>query len=147
MVESPSYIGEIKRFRDDLTSATQELEALHRHLPQALSKEELDELNHILKHLNETLKPSSMEKKSVAFEAMSEKIGKVLLAIQLFHNQNPQISEANRRNVEQAIVSLASSLSSALGKPDKNLRDLKKHRIGRRIEKVQEAKRTKEETF
>jgi hypothetical protein len=73
---------------------------------------------------------------------MKGTIERALAALALF--QGMSHSHLGRTGAEQAIVSLFASLSKELKDFDKNLRTLRKHKIGKRVgkvEKVSEAKK------
>jgi hypothetical protein len=71
---------------------------------------------------------------------MNQKIEKALAAIQAFQLYHPEKDLSGQRSVNQAITSLFSSLNAVLKKVNNNLKDLKKHRIGLRVEKTGESK-------
>jgi len=94
--------------------------------------------------LKSSLNPVIWEGKKTVFEGLfkgiDEKINNALNAIQVFHHQHPESDPKTQRNIEQAINSLAFTLRSVLNSFDKNLRDLKKHKIGQRVEKPSKSK-------
>jgi hypothetical protein len=127
MVERSPYIENVGQLIRDLDQATMKLEEINRK-PQAVSKQELNDLIKTLQNFNTILDPAFWEDKKLAF------------AIQLFQRYHPERDRTSQRNVDQAITSLFSALNSALNAFDKNLRDLKKYKIGRKVEKSGESK-------
>lgn len=140
MVERSPYVENAGQLIQDLEKATTHLEKISQK-PQDISKQELDDLIHALSHFNENLDPSFWGEKKLALEGISEKIEKALIASQLFQRISPEKDRSGQRNVDQQIVSLSSALTAALNTFDKNLRDLKKHKIGVKVEKASESKR------
>lgn len=138
MVERP-YVENVGQLMKDLDQATMKLEEINRK-PQAVSKQELNDLIKTLQHFNTTLDPDFWEEKKLAFEGMNEKIERALNAIQLFQRYHPEIDSSTQRNVNQAITSLFSALNSLLNDVNKNLMGLKKLKIGRKVEKSGESK-------
>lgn len=100
-----------------------------------ISPKEVKDLMKALDHVNSSLGTGGLKEKKVVPEEMNRSIEKALQAVALFHT-------AGTKNTQQAITSLFSSLTSSLKDFDKNLRNLKKHRIGRRVEKVTEGKKS-----
>ncbi len=98
-----------------------------------VSQNEIRELMTAIDHVNSALGSSGLKDKKVVPEEMNAKIEKALNAVAPFLT-------AGHKNAQQAITSLFSSLTSTLKDFDKNLRDLKKHRIGRRVEKASETR-------
>lgn len=139
MVERSPYVENMGLLIRDLDQATIKLEEINRK-PQAVSKKELDDLIKVLQEFNTTLDPAFWEEKKLVFEGMNEKIEKALNAIQLFQRYHPERDRSNQRNVDQAITSLFASLSTVLNTFDKNLRGLKKYKIGHKVEKSGESK-------
>lgn len=141
MVEQPSHIEGIGNLMRDLDQATKRLEEINKK-PQIASKQELTDLIHVLKQLNANLEPHVWRHKKFAQEGMNQKIEKALVAIQVFQLYHPEKDLSGQRSVNQAITSLFSSLNVVLKKVNNNLKDLKKHRIGLRVEKTGESKQT-----
>ena len=75
-------------------------------------------------------------------EEMKTSIEKALLAIQLFQSNQPGKDKSAQKNVDQAIISLFSSLSIEINALDKHLRNLGDYKIGRKVEKTSEGKRS-----
>jgi flagellar biosynthesis GTPase FlhF len=141
MVERSPYIEKMGLLVKDLNQATQQLEEISRK-PQA-TKQELTDLIKVLQHLNKTLDPRFWEEKKLAAEGMSASIERALAAVRLFQSTQPALgNRSGQRNVDQAIASLSSALTAALNTFDKNLRNLKDYKIGRKVEKTGESKHT-----
>lgn len=141
MVQRSPYTENLGLLMKDLDRATIKLEAINS-MPQQASKQEVNDLIKVLHDLNSTLDPSFWEDKKLAPEGMNEKIEKALHEIQHFQRRHPEHDRGGKRNVDQAITSLSSALKEALNVFDKNLRDLKKFKIGRRVEKIGESKQS-----
>lgn len=133
MVERSPQI-DVGQLMKDLDRATHTLETMS-HTPQTVSKQDLNNLIKVLQNVNANLGSSNLEAKKLVPEAMNIKIEKALTAILLFQRSHPEGSGVHR-NVDQAIVSLSSSLNAVLRTFDKNLRDLRKYKIGQRVEKI-----------
>ncbi len=141
MVQRSPYTENLGLLMKDLESATTKLEAINS-MPQIVSKQELNDLIVVLHHLNDTLDTSFWEDKKLVPEGMNEKIEKAFHEIQHFQRRHPDSNLSGKRNVDQAITSLSSALKEAVNTFDKNLRDLKKFKIGRRVEKSGESKQS-----
>lgn len=93
-----------------------------------------------LKHCNEMLSgeidPSFLDDKKFSPEKMKTSIANALAAIVLFQRMR-RTDKAVQKDVDQIIVALSANLSRF----DRQLEDLKKHKIGR---KVEESHRSKE---
>lgn len=134
MVERPAHIANINLFLQHLDKATDCLIAINQK-PDA-SNQELTDLNHLFENLNDAFAagPSFLGEKKIESEALSPTIEKALQAI--FQYQRL----VGRRNVEQAIISLSSALKETLNTLDKNLKNLRKIRIGKKLEKSGQSK-------
>ena len=138
MVEQSPYTS-VKQWVSDLDRATQKLENINNHL-LAMSEQELTELIDVFQQVNTSFDSSLLKDRTfVTPEGMNQKLEKILNAIQLFQRNHPTQDRSNQRNVDQAIASLVFSLRSAMTKFDKNLRDLKKYKIGQKVEKAEES--------
>lgn len=100
---------------------------------QAVSRQDLNELHNVLRQFNTQLDPRIWESKKIAPEEMSGTVEKALNALDLFKRN---------KNVEQAIASLYASMISDLNAFDKNLRDLKDLKLGKKVEKSSESRPT-----
>lgn len=139
MVERAPYTDNMRQLIKNLDHATEKLGRINSktHTP---SKQELTDLLSVLDDINSN-EPISWDTKTFSFEGMSQKLEKALLQIQLFQRKHPQEDRSGQRNVDQAIVSLSSSLKATRSKLDKELKDLRKlFRIGQRVEKPKESK-------
>lgn len=141
MVKSSPYSENVGLLMKDLDRATTHLEAINRKA-QGASKQELDALMGVLHDVNSTLDPRFWEDKKLAPEGMHDKIEKALNEVQALKRSHPEKDRAGQRNVDQAITSLSLALKEALDDFDKNLRDLKKYKIGQKVEKSGESKRS-----
>ncbi len=138
MVERSPYTQNVGRLLKDLNQATLKLEEISTK-PEA-TKQEINDLIKTLQHFNQILEPSSWEEKKLAPEEMSSSIEKALAAVQLFQSIQSKADRTGQRSVDQAIASLSSVLTLALNTFDKNLRNLKDYKIGRKVEKISESK-------
>lgn len=127
-------IGDLQ-FMVKLEAATKKLDNINQK-HQVISQQELHDLIEVFKPISD---PNFLADKKFASEGMSNKIEKALIAIALFQ-RNHASDRAAQRDVEQAITSLFSSLNSTLSKADKNLKNLKKHRIGQKVKESSESK-------
>ncbi len=105
-----------------------------------LSKQEIADLINRLEQFNQAIDPSTFweDKKPAMEEGMNQKIEKALHASILFQGKN--MVRAGQRNVDQAIVSLLSTLKAQLKRFDRNLRGLKEYKIGKKAEKSDKSK-------
>lgn len=131
MVDQSRYVGNVGSLKTDLDQAAAKLTEIGG--KNTISKKEINELSTILNHVNSNLDPTFWADKKLAPEDMNVTIEKALKALALFQT-------ATTKNVDQAIISLVSSLKSTLNAFDQNLRNLKDHKIGRRVEKTGESK-------
>lgn len=140
MVERPPSTENVSLLIKNLDQAKIVLEEIN-NKPQINSKQ-IDDLIRVLQNLKKNWHPSFWDDKKLATEGMDDKIETALAAIQLFQGRRHSEKEAGQRNVNQAITSLVSALNAALNTLDKerNLRDLKKYKIGQRVEKTGETK-------
>lgn len=97
-----------------------------------ISQNEMKALLKTLNQVNEHLDPTLRSAKKLAPDEVKA-IERALLAVALFQ-------KVDHRKVEPAITSIFSSLLSTLGSLDKGLKNLKKHRIGQRVEKISDSK-------
>lgn len=141
MVEQSPYMKTMGLLLRDLDQATAKLEAINTQ-SQTFSKQELNDLIHVLQHFNQTFDPAYWEDKKLVPEGMTQKIEKALVASQLFQTSHPTKDRSGQRNVDQAITSLVSALNAALNRFDKNLRNLKDIKFGQRVEKTGESKQS-----
>lgn len=141
MVERSPYTNNMSQLMKDLDQATSKMNHINSSKSASISSHDLTELMGVLNDLN-SVEPSFWGQKTFTSEGMNEKIEKALLQIQLFQRRLPANDRSGQRNVDQAIVSISSALKSALNRLDKNLRDIKKLRIGRKVEKSKESKET-----
>ena len=138
MVEQSPLVG---KFLEDLNRATNKIKELQKKPSQAISSKELDDLITHLKSFNTTLaKPSFLEEKKIAAEEMDEGIKKALDAIKIFQENQPEKNKAAHKNVSQAIISLFSALTAELNMLDTHLKNLKDHKIGRKVEGTHKSK-------
>ena len=107
-----------------------------------VSQNEIKELMSAIDHVNSALGSSGLKDKKVVPEEMNAKIEKALNAVAPFLTAGLKNPQQAITSAQQAIISFSSS-TQALKDFDKNLRDLKKHRIGRRVEKTTETKESK----
>ena len=130
MVDSSPFTHNSVQFEKELINLANQIEGVSRS-SKPLSESEIRELTNKIEAFNSTLNEGFWKDKKLSPEKSHSTIEKALLAIALFQG---------KRNIDQAIVSLTASLRSALLAFDKNLRDLKKIRIGRKISKSGESK-------
>lgn len=134
MVEQSRYVENVGSLHRDLQQATKELRAMSGN--QMISKQDIQGLMSTLQHVNANLDPSFWADKKPAPTEMKVAIENALAAVALFPKVAP-------KNAEQAITSLFSSLNSTMKDFDKNLKNLKKYKIGRKVEKTSETEATK----
>lgn len=140
MVGHPLPVGQLM---SSLDQASQEIHNLSKPTHTA-SSGELKKLIGVLEDCNASLNPNILQDKNLAPAQMKASIEKALLAVAIFNSNRPENNAAAQRSVNQATAGLFSALRSEVEKLDKNLRDIRKHRIGRRVEKVNESKDTKD---
>ena len=139
MVERSPYTDNPNQLITDLNQLTQKIEEVSG--PSAkLSEKELTELIGTLDDFNATFDESFWNEKKLVPEKADATIEKALKAVFLFQSTHPEKQGSGYRNVDQAIASLSSSLTSAIAAFDKNLKDLKKYKIGQKVEKTGESK-------
>lgn len=136
MVEQSRYVQNVTSLQNDLVKATTQLKEVSGN--KMISSQEIKALTTTLQNVNTNLDPTFWSDKNPAPTKMQGTIENALAALALFPKAPP-------KNAEQAIVSLFSSLTSTLRDFGKNLRDLKKYKIGQKVEKVDEAKPSKKE--
>lgn len=127
----------------ELVKSLDQAAAQMHHISQpthAASSGELKKLISVLEDCNASLNPNILHDKNLAPAQMKASIEKALAAVALFNLNRPEHSAAAERTVGQAIAGLFSALRSEVGKLDKNLRDIRKYRIGQRVEKSQRSK-------
>jgi len=145
MVEYSPNTKNIDQLIRDLDQATMQLEEINSK-PQLVSNREFNDLIKVWQNFNANLNPTIWGEKKFLFaemlEGMNEKLMKALNAIQVFQRLHP--GRDNQRSVEQAINSLVFTLKelNKFDKKLKELRDLKKYKIGDRTEKSNESKET-----
>lgn len=140
MVEGLSHIENEGQLLSYLDQVATKLATIDKQL-QSVSKQEMNDLINVLQHINETLVSTFWKDKKLSLEeGMNQKIEQTLIAIQVFQQNHPEKDSSHQRNINQTIISLFSALNAALNMFDKNLRDLKKYKIGQKIEKTDESK-------
>lgn len=139
MVTRSDHTENIDHFLKNLDRATDCLIAINQK-PEA-TNQELTDIKHLFENINESFEAHSFVfgEKKFESEAMKPTIEKALQAI-FQYQRNQSLSPPGRRNVEQAIISLSSSLKETLNTLDKNLRNLRKIRIGKKLEKSDQSK-------
>jgi hypothetical protein len=143
MVERSHPFKSIGQFLNNLNNAVDKLTLFNEKMPPA-SNQEWNEVIKVFHELNSNLDDTSfLDTKKLVPEEMDKEIEKALKAVQLFQLNQPERNKAAQRNVRQAIISLSSALSKEINSFDKKLQNLKKYRIGRKIEKSGESKHTK----
>lgn len=145
MVERSLYIDNVGLLKADLQQATTKIEALQKKEPQSISpqdEQEMKELIQVLHKLNENIAPGALEEKKFVLEEMDESIRNALEAIDLFNVNQPAANKTAQKNIRETIVSLFASLSSEIKTFNKNLKDLKKHRIGQKVVETQKSKQS-----
>lgn len=138
MVERMPYTG---KFVAELNQATKKLNEISQG-QKTVSQQELKDLIKVLNQLNEACKEGFWKEKKLAPEEMQDGIEKALVAIQLFHRHQPDKNKGAQKSVEQAIASLFSTLSAEINDFDRNLKTLKDHRIGVKVEKTGKSKQS-----
>lgn len=132
MVEQSRPVNTVGSFLKNLDNASTKLTEIGG--KSQISPEEMKELMKTLNKVNDHLSdPTLITAKKMVPEKVDASIERALIALALFQR-------VGHRNVEQAITSLFSSLNSTLNDLGKNLRTLRKHRIGKRVEKTGESK-------
>ncbi len=144
MVERLPYTESEGQLLKALDQATIKLTQIGQTAPD-FSPKEAKELIKILQHVNTVIDPSILSGKTLVLEGMNTSIEKALKAIQLFEMNQPQTNRGAQKNVDQAVTSLFSTLSKEIKDFDKNIRNLKKHKIGLKIEKVEEIHKSKKD--
>lgn len=141
MVERPVY-GLGKDFVNGLREAAEKISEVSQG-KNTISKQEIKDLISKLKHVNASFEPGFWEAKSLIPEEMNKSIEKALNAIQLFQRHQPEENKLAQKNVEQAVISLFSTLSETVKDLDKNLKkNLKEeYKIGKRVEKTSKSKK------
>lgn len=137
MVEQPRSIDPLGTFNKSLDDATAKLNEFSG--KKIASPHEVKELLTALDHANSSMEAAAdLKGKKVVPEEMNRRLENALQAVALFQAMGA-------KTMQQAIASITSSLLfNSLKDFGKNLRNLKKHRIGRRVEKTAETKETSE---
>lgn len=138
MVERSPYVENVGQLLRDLDQAASKLMQAGQ-AQQGPTHQEMKSLISVLQNVNTTLDPSFWTDKKLAPEGMNATIEKALKALELFQT-NPQANRGAQKTVDQAVASLFSTLSKEIKDFDKNLRNLKKYKFGRRVEKSSESK-------
>lgn len=144
MVERSPYIQNVGQFLEELDQATEKLTEISQSKKE-ISQKELKELIAVLKDCNATFGTGFWDDKKLTTDTEEEikaSIKQALEAIQLFNTNRPDKNKAAQRNVEQAIVALFATLTSEVRDFDKNLKNLKDYKIGRKVEKSQQSKQS-----
>jgi hypothetical protein len=139
MVADSPYVANQSQLLKDLTQLNNKLEKINDRT-QEISTEELNDLFQNIDYFNGILNEEFWSDKKLLPEKANATIEKALKAIFLFQNIRPENNLTGQRNVDAAIASFSSAWHAAVSKLDKNLRDLKKYKIGRRVEKVSKSK-------
>jgi hypothetical protein len=139
MVARSPYVENPKQLIKDLDQAVTKLEEIGKKR-QEISNQEMKDLISVLHKFNETLDTGFWEDKRLAPEGMKTSIENALLAITLFNLNQPIKEKGKQKNVDQAIASLFATLAYELNDFDKNLKNLKEIKIGRKVEKTGESK-------
>jgi hypothetical protein len=134
-------VGQLLKALDQATTKLNQMGQI----PNDFSPKEAKELIKVLQNVNTTIDPNILTGKTLIPEGMSTSIEKALKAVQLFEMNQPQANRGVQKNVEQAVTSLSSILSKEIKDFDKNVRNLKKYKIGRKIEKVTEIDKSKKD--
>lgn len=139
MVERSPYIGNVGQLIRDLDQAAQRLAEISK--GREASKQELNDLIGVLHKVNDNFPDKNFwEEKRFAPEGMDESIEKALAAVMLFKRNQPEKNKLGQKNVEQAIISLFAALSKEISALDAHLKNLKKYKIGQKVEKSGESK-------
>jgi uncharacterized protein HemX len=141
MVERSPDVENIEQFMTNLNQAAEKLNEI-RQKKQEFSGQELNELITVLNRFNTAFDPNFWEEKKLVPEEMSADIEKALAVLQLFQSNQPEKNKAAQKNVDQAITSLFSTLSKEISAFDKNLRNLKKYKIGLKVEETYQSKQS-----
>ncbi len=137
MVER-SRIENISQFLEEVDQVAEQIKQVSQ-TKQGVSPHQLNDLIHVLETCNQLLKTDFLEGKKFSPETMNASIEKALAAIQLFQLKQ---REAGRKEIEKTIVALFSTLSREINDFDKNLKNLKDYKIGRRVEKTNATKQS-----
>lgn len=145
MVERSPGIENMGPFLNDLSQATEKLTELSAKSKRVLSPQELKGLITALDKCNDFMNSmtTNLGERLVANVELNAKIEQALKAVLLFQKTQP---ERKSEDVERVIISLFSSLDRALDTFNKNTRDLKKYKIGRRVEKIDEMNEEKKQS-
>lgn len=138
MVERSHFIKNSAQLSHYINQATLKLAEVAE-AKKSVSQQELKDLIKVFHDFNTQYDPSFFSDKKLVPEELSSPIENALKAILLFQNAT-QKEKAIQKNIDQAIVILVSQLNREIKTFDKNLRDLKKIRIGRHIEKTNKSK-------
>jgi uncharacterized protein YeeX (DUF496 family) len=139
MVARSPYVENPKQLIKDLDQAVIKLAEISKK-KQAISNQEMTDLISVLHKFNVTLDTGFWEDKRLAPEEMKSSIENALLAITLFNLNQPIKEKGTQKNVDQAIISLFATLAKEVNDFDKNLKNLKEIKIGRKVEKTSESK-------
>ena len=145
VIEHAPFTRNTDELLGDLTKAAKQLEEINKKV-HGISSIETHNVANMLEGLNKSLTPILWEVKSAPFQGLDEgmhhKIQKALDALVVFQSYHPERNPSTQRSIEQAITALAFTLKSVLSSFDKNLGDLKKYKIGQRVERVYKGKPT-----
>lgn len=137
MVEQSRYVENVGSLMKDLAGAAAKLSEAGG--KNAISPQEMKDLMKAINHVNANLDPTFWADKTLAPAAMNATIDKALMALALFQKVPP-----SAKNVEPAIVSLFASFNSTLKDFDKNLRNLRKYKIGQKVQPVEKTGESKD---
>lgn len=135
MVEQSRYVENVGSLETDLVGATAKLSEVGG--KNAISPQEMKDLMKTINQVNANLDPTFWADKTLAPAAMNTTIDKALMALALFQKVPPPPP----KDVERAIVSL---FDSTLKTFEKKLRDLKKYKIGQKVQPVEKTGESKD---
>lgn len=136
MVEQSRYVENVGSLMKDLAGAAAKLSEAGG--KNAISPQEMKDLMKAINHVNANLDPTFWADKTLAPAAMNATIDKALMALALFQKVPPPPKNAD---VERAIISL---FDSTLKTFEKKLRDLKKYKIGQKVQPVEKTGESKD---
>jgi hypothetical protein len=139
MVARSPYVENVGLLMKDLDQATTKLTAISKK-EKVASPNELNDIIKVLNKVNENLDTSFWEAKKLAPEGMTASIEKALQAVQLFHRIRPELTRAAQLTAGQAIASLKDALDRAVDGFDRNIKNLKKIKLGQKVVKPGETK-------
>jgi len=141
MIENVLPIGQLSVV---LQQISQEVEKLTAHgqtdKPPTISSEKLDSFINTLKKFNSAVDVGYWDDKKLAVEGMNESLEKALQSVHLIHSNLTNKSHLSQKNVDQLIVSLFGSLGQELKELGNRLQNLKKYRLGQKVEKSNQSK-------